>query len=381
MISPVEREHRLRVWWSVYTMDRISSSKLGHPVLVRDEDIDADLPSMEGLSPSEREEFSPPEHLIAHLKLARITGDIISDIYGRPRRSKTFVQSVHMILKDLRSWAETLPENIKLIQTRPVRYASRNVASLHLCFNQVNDPGPMLPNNRDSEMALTVLTQTRQCVILTTRPILFHVFRSRFQPPTDGNPSSRIPSPMTSALAEACIHAARSSNSLLTQLWVDGGIATFGYFDSQYLFSSTIILMMALVLRNSESDRDAIETASDILQSMVEDGNLPAAAFYQHLLEIRKCFDFSQEHGKQFHGRLDQTTTGDNNNGNSNGDGAGAATESLPQNEATELLALHTALDDPSIQSFLTQPDIHWGIPGVMESNGDLAAMSRWIFE
>ncbi|KAJ9238576.1 putative C6 transcription factor [Paecilomyces variotii] len=355
MISPVEREHRLRVWWSVYTMDRISSSKLGHPVLVRDEDIDADLPSMEGLSPSEREEFSPPEHLIAHLKLARITGDIISDIYGRPRRSKTFVQSVHMILKDLRSWAETLPENIKLIQTRPVRYASRNVASLHLCFNQ--------------------------CVILTTRPILFHVFRSRFQPPTDGNPSSRIPSPMTSALAEACIHAARSSNSLLTQLWVDGGIATFGYFDSQYLFSSTIILMMALVLRNSESDRDAIETASDILQSMVEDGNLPAAAFYQHLLEIRKCFDFSQEHGKQFHGRLDQTTTGDNNNGNSNGDGAGAATESLPQNEATELLALHTALDDPSIQSFLTQPDIHWGIPGVMESNGDLAAMSRWIFE
>lgn len=186
---------------------------------------------------------------------------------------------------------------------------------------------------------------------------------------------------MTSALAEACIHAARSSNSLLTQLWVDGGIATFGYFDSQYLFSSTIILMMALVLRNSESDRDAIETASDILQSMVEDGNLPGAAFYQHLLEIRKCFDFSQEHGKQFHGRLDQTTTGDNNNGNSNGDGAGAATESLPQNEATELLALHTALDDPSIQSFLTQPDIHWGIPGVMESNGDLAAMSRWIFE
>lgn len=138
--------------------------------------------------------------------------------------------------------------------------------------------------------------------------------------------------------------------------------------------------MMALALRNSESDRDAIETASDILQSMVEDGNLPAAGFYQHLLEIRKCFDFNQEHGKQFHGRLDQLA-GDNNNDNNSADRTGAATEPVPQNEVTDLLAIHTALDDPSIQSFLTQPDIHWGIPGVMESNGDLAAMSRWIFE
>lgn len=186
---------------------------------------------------------------------------------------------------------------------------------------------------------------------------------------------------MTSALAEACIHAARSSNGLLTQLWVDGGIATFGYFDSQYLFSSTIILMMALVLRKNEGDRDAIETASDILQSMVEDGNLPAAVFYQHLLEIRKCFDFSQGHGKQFHGRLDQLAADNNEDGDSSGNNAGAATEAVPQNDVTELLAIHTALDDPSIQSFLTQPDIQWGIPGVMESSSDLAAMSRWIFE
>lgn len=138
MISPVEREHRIRVWWSVYIIDRVTSSKLGHPVTVRDSDIDVDLPSMNNLTPSEREEFSDPSHLVAHLKLARITGDIIGDLYGRAGQDRAFVQSVHKILRSLRSWAETLPESVQISSHKPHKYSTRNVASLHLCFNQVS---------------------------------------------------------------------------------------------------------------------------------------------------------------------------------------------------------------------------------------------------
>lgn len=137
-ISAVEREHRIRVWWSVYITDRMTSSKLGHPVTVQDSDIDVDLPSMDKLTPSEQEEFSDPSHLIAHVKLARISGDIISDIYGRSSQTKAFVQSVQKILRSLRTWAETLPASVQISQIRPLRYSSRNVASLHLCFNQVS---------------------------------------------------------------------------------------------------------------------------------------------------------------------------------------------------------------------------------------------------
>lgn len=137
-ISAVEREHRIRVWWSVYIIDRMTSSKLGHPVTVQDSDIDVDLPSMDNLTPSEQEEFSDPSHLIAHVKLARISGDIISDIYGRSSQTKAFVQSVQKILRSLRTWAETLPASVQISQTKPLKYSSRNVASLHLCFNQVS---------------------------------------------------------------------------------------------------------------------------------------------------------------------------------------------------------------------------------------------------
>ncbi|CRG91314.1 putative transcriptional regulatory protein C417,09c [Talaromyces islandicus] len=359
-VSAVEREHRIRVWWSVYIIDRITSSKLGHPVTVRDSDIDVDLPSMERLTPAEQEEFSDPSHLVAHVKLARITGDIIGDIYGRSDQAKAFVQSVQKILRSLRSWAETLPESVQISPGKPQKYAARNVASLHLCFNQ--------------------------CVILTTRPILFHVFKSRFQP--QGAPAA---SPTTMALADACIHAARSSNGLLTQLWIDGGMAIFGYFDSHYLFSSTIILMMSSILgtTNSDADREAVDTASDIMQSMVQDGNLPAAGFYSHFVEIRKgLLEFVEQGG----GPAQHSSTGVV--------GAAATTTTMGDqgpleqqmrvnnagsagqiNDSNSAFLVQSALDDPSIQSFLTQGDVQWGFPAGMEMAGDMSLAAPWLFE
>jgi proline utilization trans-activator len=138
MISPVEREHRIRVWWSIYIIDRVTSSKLGCPVTIRDVDIDVDLPSMEGLPPVEQEEFSDPGHLVAHVKLAGITGAIISDIYGRPRQQKAIVQSVQKILTDLQAWAKALPGSVRFSMAGPYCSSQRNIASLHLCFNQVS---------------------------------------------------------------------------------------------------------------------------------------------------------------------------------------------------------------------------------------------------
>ena len=75
-LSPVEREHRKRVWWTLYTLDRLCSSNLGYPLLISDSVIDVELPTNEGLSPTELEEFTDPSHLVANVKLAKITGQI-----------------------------------------------------------------------------------------------------------------------------------------------------------------------------------------------------------------------------------------------------------------------------------------------------------------
>lgn len=224
---------------------------------------------------------------------------------------------------------------------------------------------------------------------------------------------SSILSPLTTTLADACIHAARDSNSLLTQLWVDGGMAVFGFFDSQYLFSSTIILMMSAMLHirgyssqrkgnpssseNSSSaiggewerDRDAVNTASDIMESMVRGGNLPASGFYQHFLEIKEALGFDtlsrgmiHDSGKNF--TTDSNTLEYQSNHNCHAKQPSLQSQMQPvdqyhqmanhvdSNTAANLVdytpltvhdpfTIQTALHDPGMQNFLAQHDISFG--------------------
>lgn len=76
MLTAVEREGRIRTWWVIYFFERITASKLGMPITIRDEDIDVQMPSMDGLTAEEREEFSDPINLITNVKLAKIMGNI-----------------------------------------------------------------------------------------------------------------------------------------------------------------------------------------------------------------------------------------------------------------------------------------------------------------
>jgi proline utilization trans-activator len=75
-LSPVERESRRRTWWVLYFFDRFSASKIGQPITVRDEDIDVEMPSMDGLTREEMKEFLDPRNLVINIKLARIIGNI-----------------------------------------------------------------------------------------------------------------------------------------------------------------------------------------------------------------------------------------------------------------------------------------------------------------
>lgn len=94
-LCPVDREHRKRVWWTLYTLDRLCSSNLGYPLLISDAVIDVELPTNEGLIPAELEEFTNPSHLVANVKLARITGQI--------RKSAFPLQAVFRITNELNS--------------------------------------------------------------------------------------------------------------------------------------------------------------------------------------------------------------------------------------------------------------------------------------
>jgi proline utilization trans-activator len=96
---------------------------------------------------------------------------------------------------------------------------------------------------------------------------------------------------MTIALSEACIYAARATNRLMGQLWADGLVATFGFFDAHYIFSATTVQLMSHALNPTAHDRDAVGLAWALLRSMVDDGNMPAREFAERLVALQKDLD------------------------------------------------------------------------------------------
>lgn len=139
-----------------------------------------------------------------------------------------------------------------------------------------------------------------QNLILTTRPVLLHIFNHNLRRLRSGSSTAmkaRQLSPLTIALGEACIYAARASANILEQLWISGNISTFGYFDAHYTFSTTMVLMISKALRPNTEDDDAIALALTLLHSMVEDGNIPARELIDRISSLQKDFEILKSSG------------------------------------------------------------------------------------
>ncbi|RAK73606.1 transcription factor domain-containing protein [Aspergillus fijiensis CBS 313.89] len=257
LIDPVERQHRVRIWWTIYIFDRMWGSKMGVPSQILDDDIHLDMPSTITPIALHEEQFSDTEYLKANISLARIVGETIAKLYSRRKYSETFLQRVQKLLKALKNWVETLPEHLRLNQEEP-ETSRTPVGSLHLSFNQ--------------------------CVIITTRPTLLHILIKLSEPA-----SEEISQPVLT-LGEACVHAARHTHSIILTRWINGSMPTFGYFHAHYLFSSALVLAMSsFTPMGSAADMNSFETGLEVLRSMSENGNLAASEFYQHLKVVHEC--------------------------------------------------------------------------------------------
>ncbi|KKK22413.1 hypothetical protein ARAM_001419 [Aspergillus rambellii] len=278
LIDPVERQHRIRIWWTIYIFDRMWGSKMGFPAQILDDDIHLDMPSSILSTALYEEQFSDAEYLKANIKLARMVGETIAKLYSRRRYNETFLQRVQKLLKALKNWVDTLPEHLRLNVEEP-EMNRKHITSLHLAFNQ--------------------------CVILTTRPTLLHLLKlNESDTPSARNPES-ISQPVLT-LGEACIYAARHSHSLIVSKWINGSLPVFGYFHAQYLFSSSLILAMSsFVPIGSPTDLGAFETGLEVLSSMSENGNLAASEFYLNLEQVKHCLD---RYGAERQRRANQPT-------------------------------------------------------------------------
>ncbi|KAI5459024.1 fungal-specific transcription factor domain-containing protein [Mariannaea sp. PMI_226] len=261
--DPKIREHRIRVWWSVYILDRVLSAKTGLPLLISDDDISVDLPSRN--SDLNSEDFGNEKHLVTVVRLAKIAGNISRSLYVRTPQRGTFLQRVEKIREELSSWKEQLPDYVKHD------------------FDQAGE-GDEYPQ----PVNLTLQLSFNQLFILATRPVLLFVFRQHVGEVITTSTDRALPDHARD-IADACIRSARQSCRLLSQSWINGDFGIFDYSYVQYLFSAAIILAIAGTLgrETSQGDIDEFNLAAGFLQQLEKNGNLAAMEFCSHIEETK----------------------------------------------------------------------------------------------
>ncbi|CAK3837103.1 related to positive activator of transcription [Lecanosticta acicola] len=255
------REHRCRLWWTVYCFDRMWASKIGWPPSIQDKSIEIDLPSDQGLPPDARADLHDAEHMIFVVRLARLTNSTVSSLYVRKRQQTSFSERVQVAVRSLTDWAADLPPRLQLDMTEGAPNP-RHVTYMHLSFNQ--------------------------SVIVTTRPILLHILRQRRL----GHSNNSFPESAAS-LTTACIRCARQSLELLKRAWTDGTVATFDYFNTQYIFSAATILALSVFLRGNDwsKDYEDFQMAVQFLQQLDRSGNFAAKEYSMHIDAIRTTLE------------------------------------------------------------------------------------------
>ncbi|KAF9873326.1 hypothetical protein CkaCkLH20_09139 [Colletotrichum karsti] len=264
------REHRRRVWWSVYSLDRILSVKSGNPITIQDEDIGVDLPSRLSREP----EYCPAVVLTHYTELSRILGEIHNTIYRKtsktaPKSGQRLMASVQGIILGLSKWNQDLPDELRFDPAR-------------------------LSISRES---VSTFAHYYQCINMTARPLLFHVVQKRLQRIRSSNDTSEKErdwkeglSQTTVRVIDMCIGAAQDTINMMTVAAQRDLVATYGYMDGEHVFSAAIVLVMVCVaFPTNSSNILAMNAGLDLLRGMGERGNSYMGARYELLANLRSA--------------------------------------------------------------------------------------------
>ena len=143
--SRIAQEHRIRVWWTSYCMNRMVSTELGIPPTHEPASRDLKLPSSAHLTPQELEEFFDPSLLTAQTQLCQIKFRVVETASHHLRMSADGkpLEVLGPCLTTLQEWRQHLTGGMSFTFDRGIPKemldlpACRILASLYLRYHQV----------------------------------------------------------------------------------------------------------------------------------------------------------------------------------------------------------------------------------------------------
>ncbi|KAE8331808.1 hypothetical protein BDV39DRAFT_200953 [Aspergillus sergii] len=241
---PSETAHRVRLWWTVYMLDRRLSSGLGLAAGSDERQLRAELPR-------QAIGFQSPIALAINVRIARATDEIMSSLYGNTSITQLeLVYKIQNILQNLYETGRSFPPALVLDFSRPLQTVTRTGASLYLMLFQA--------------------------IILCTRPVLLQRVRREVQKHSNQQALQPLPAAL-GRLCETCNEAATKSLAILHALKRQQTIPRYGFFDLDATFSGAFVLVMTgLIDKTRDQPPPALDQAFDVLRFLSRAGNLAA---------------------------------------------------------------------------------------------------------
>ncbi|KAI1626802.1 fungal-specific transcription factor domain-containing protein [Exophiala viscosa] len=235
--SPLERELRKRVWWTLHAFERIECSSLGRTSAIDDDECNVGRPT-EGML--DMSDTIPLGYVEAQAELMKMLGSICKHQYGLEELPQEQVDFAIKTLVDLDGWYGNLPSHLMATSKSP-RTHSRAILLLHVQYHYT----------------ITLLCRPF-LVSLTTKPV------------------TRLSNMATlSSHAKTCITSAKAAVSILNELFSAGLFNSKTWWDVYYVESICMILAIGRFVeeegfKNDPGIMQSIKTCVHILEECKE---------------------------------------------------------------------------------------------------------------
>ncbi|OQV04959.1 Fungal Zn2-Cys6 binuclear cluster domain-containing protein [Cladophialophora immunda] len=249
-----------KVWWTVYILDRQMSSLMGVPMGIADESISAELPTFSG----------QPQRSTAmniQINLSKVLAQILNTVYGAEGRlDKRFLTVAKDALKSVANVTDQLNSSFEFLGNGSKTSISRLSAYLHLLYHQ--------------------------CIVLTTRPILYTFLQSKLRQ-SNINLVELLQSGSVRTLLQMCIESAQQMITILSALQDHSLLESFLPFDLDATFTSAIALLMAATVDSSlvKDCSPWLQRSHAVFDEMISRGNRVARMIKSELQQLENILN------------------------------------------------------------------------------------------
>ncbi|CAG7965789.1 unnamed protein product [Penicillium olsonii] len=242
-------------WWTVYILERRMTSLVGLPMGISEESISVRYPSI-----VTRDETSNVMDM--QVKLCQILAKVDLTVYGPEGKvDSRYLSATQSVLRDIAKVTERLNTSFDLYTNGSMSGTSRISAHLHILEHQ--------------------------CIILTTRPLLYIFLQSKLGQ-SDPALLKWLQSETVKALLHICVESAQQILRILSSLLEQGILETFLPFDMDAASTSTISLLVAAAIDPSllKDHSPWSQRAHKIFDQMILRGNHSAKLVQMELKQL-----------------------------------------------------------------------------------------------